>query len=84
MMCEEVARRNVPPPGNSYSPVRNSNTGLRENFSRKPSFVLGSHDVRRGGMRNHANPYEDIPPLFQNTGYWFRENSFSKSGILVI
>ncbi|KAF7404059.1 hypothetical protein HZH68_006853 [Vespula germanica] len=49
MMSEEVALRNVPPPGNSYSPVTNSNSWQRENFSRKPSFVLGSHDVRRGG-----------------------------------
>nr|KAF7427498.1 hypothetical protein H0235_007192 [Vespula pensylvanica] len=44
----------MPPPGNSYSPVKNSNFGQRENFSRNPSFVLGSHDVRRGGTPKRA------------------------------
>ncbi|KAF7400781.1 hypothetical protein HZH66_005965 [Vespula vulgaris] len=56
MMREEVARRNVPPPGNSYSPVNNSNSKQRVNFSRKPSSVLGSHDARRGGTPKRATP----------------------------
>ncbi|KAL2741762.1 hypothetical protein V1477_009391 [Vespula maculifrons] len=49
MMCTEVAREILPPPVTLLSPVKNSNFCESVQVSRKPRFVLGSHDVYRGG-----------------------------------
>ncbi|KAL2741763.1 hypothetical protein V1477_009392 [Vespula maculifrons] len=49
MMSEEVAREILPPPVTLLPLVKNSNFCESVQVSRKPRFVLGSHDVYRGG-----------------------------------
>ncbi|KAL2727674.1 hypothetical protein V1477_016950 [Vespula maculifrons] len=60
MLCEKVARRNVPLPGKLLSPVNCSNFWRSENFSWKRRFVLGSHVVRRVGMPKRATSSENF------------------------
>ncbi|KAL2727710.1 hypothetical protein V1477_016986, partial [Vespula maculifrons] len=63
MMCEVVARRNVPLPGKLLSPVNCSNFWRSENLSWKRSFVLGSHDARSGGTPKRATSSNIIKQL---------------------
>ncbi|KAL2727792.1 hypothetical protein V1477_017068 [Vespula maculifrons] len=60
MTAAEVERGILPYLGKLLSTVKRSNIWQSVNFSHKPSFVLGSHDVRRGGTPKRATSSENF------------------------